>query len=107
MEADLVSRALLGASPALIAIAIRGGCPALCRLPCVAAGCLAWPLLPANASPATRLTSQDTREALGERGEKLAQLQDKTAALEESAQSFAEMAKRMAAQNQNKKWWQL
>jgi hypothetical protein len=50
---------------------------------------------------------QDTREALGERGEKLSQLQDKTAALEESAQSFAEMAKRIAAQNQNKKWWQL
>lgn len=62
---------------------------------------------PLTHSAAPALLTQDTREALAERGEKLSQLQDKTAALEESAMSFAEMAKKLAAQQANKKWWQL
>lgn len=49
----------------------------------------------------------ENRSKLAERGEKLENLQERTSMLESDAQDFAAMAKRLAAQERNKKWWQL
>ena len=47
------------------------------------------------------------RALLAERGEKLSRLDERTAQMEADAQDFATMARRLAEQEKNKKWWQL
>ncbi|KAK9811618.1 hypothetical protein WJX72_007037 [[Myrmecia] bisecta] len=49
----------------------------------------------------------ENRDKLMERGEKLSRLQDKTDALENDAADFATMARKLAEQQTNRKWWQL
>jgi hypothetical protein len=49
----------------------------------------------------------ENREKLEERGERLRQLNERSAAMEAEAADFATMAKRLAEQQKNRKWWQL
>lgn len=49
----------------------------------------------------------DNVARLDERGERLRKMQDKTAALESDAADFATMARKLAEQSANKKWWQM
>ena len=49
----------------------------------------------------------DNMVALEDRGQKLQNLQDKTNQLEDGASDFASLAKELANQQANRKWWQL
>ena len=55
----------------------------------------------------TKSMMADNMVALGERGEKLRNLQDKTEDLSEGAADFASVAKALKEQAANRKWWQL
>ena len=67
---------------------------------------LGWCRPAAAAAAASSNVFEQTRQALGERGEKLARLQDKSAAIESDAANFAAMAKQLADHQKPTKWWQ-
>ena len=52
-------------------------------------------------------TLAENRQLLAERGQKLSALDTKTAQMESDAQDFASMARQIAEQERNKKWWQI
>lgn len=49
----------------------------------------------------------DNMVALEDRGQKLQNIQDKSNQLEDGASDFASLAKELAHQQANRKWWQL
>ena len=64
----------------------------------------AWPVCRAKGAQAVMSENVARME---ERGEKLRNLQDKTEDLGDDAMDFASMAKQLAAQQANRKWWQM
>lgn len=52
-------------------------------------------------------TLAENRQMLAERGQKLSALDVRTAQMESDAQDFAAMARKIAEQERNRKWWQM
>lgn len=63
--------------------------------------------LPRSKTRDVNAVAEEARNKLHERGEKLRNLDEKAADLENSAAGFADMAKKMAERERNKKWWQM
>jgi hypothetical protein len=50
--------------------------------------------------------AHETRNKLIERGEKLKQLDEKASEVHNEAAGFADLARQLAEQQRNRKWWQ-
>lgn len=50
---------------------------------------------------------EQNRAMLAERGERLRALDERSAAMSNDAEDFASLAKKLADQEANRKWWQL
>lgn len=50
---------------------------------------------------------EQNRAMLAERGERLRALDERSAAMSNDAEDFASLAKKLAEQEANRKWWQL
>jgi hypothetical protein len=50
---------------------------------------------------------EQNRQMLAERGERLRALDERTAAMQDDAEDFASLARKLAEQQANKKWYQL